>query len=33
MNVKDVQQSPVVLDYSPEEQDQYNKELHDPMFD
>ena len=32
-NLKDVQQSPVVLDNSPEDQEQYNEALHDPMFD
>jgi hypothetical protein len=31
--MKDVPQSPVVLDNSPEEQEQYIEALHDPMFD
>ena len=31
--LKDVRQSPVVLDNSPEEEEEYNEALHDPMFD
>ena len=31
--LKDVWQSPVVLDNSPEEEEEYNEALHDPMFD
>ena len=30
--LKDVWQSPVVLDNSPEEEEEYNEALHDPMF-
>ena len=31
-DIQAVQQAPVVLDNSPEEQEQYNEVLHDPMF-
>ena len=31
--LKDVRQSSVVLDNSPEEEKEYNEALHDPMFD
>jgi hypothetical protein len=31
--LKDVRQSPMVLDNSPEEEEEYNEALHDPMFD
>ena len=33
MVLKDVRQSSVVLDNSPEEEKEYNEALHDPIFD